>query len=104
MKNLKEPRKIMPILLQAIIITFATGLVGLYDYSPPYHYVKNGLPLPFLIQVINVKIAEYGVAEYVDIRVDSLFFFFDVLFWTCFLFFLRVLGMILKRIFSPRIN
>jgi len=47
------------LLLKALILTLLTGLIGFYSSSEPYHYVKNGLPLPFLTQVIGVKAAKY---------------------------------------------
>jgi len=88
-----------PIIIKAIIITLATGLIGIYDPSHPYHYVKNGIPLPFLIQVIDI-----GVAKYVEVKTDPLFLFLDILFWTGFLLFLRVSRRILKRVFPSRVE
>jgi len=87
----------LQLLLKAIVLTLATGLVGVYGSSQPYHYVKNGLPLPFLIQVVDIK-----AAKYVEVKLDTLFLLADVLFWACFLHLLGLSGRILKRVFSPR--
>ncbi|MEM1558633.1 MAG: hypothetical protein QXR44_05670 [Thermoproteota archaeon] len=99
MQHLKKLGRSSSIIIKAIIITFATGLIGIYVPSHPYHYVKNGIPLPFVIQIIDIE-----VAKYVEVKIDPLFLFLDVLFWTGFLLFLRASGRILKRISPSRVK
>ncbi|MEM3713003.1 MAG: hypothetical protein QXR97_05660 [Thermoproteota archaeon] len=99
MQYLEKLSRVLPMLIRAIIITLVTGLIGIYDPSQPYHYVKNGIPLPFVIQIIDIK-----VAKYIEIKIEPLFLLLDVLFWAVFLFFLRVSGRILKRIFPSRVK
>lgn len=92
-------REIVILLLEALVLTIATGLIGFYSPSEPYHYVKNGLPLPFIMQVIDVK-----DAEYVDFRLDPLFLLFDTLAWAGLILLLRFSRRVLKRILSPRVE
>jgi len=96
---LKELYRLLPTLVKAIFITLATGLIGIYSSSQPYHYVKNGLPFPFLIQVIDIE-----AAEYVEVKIDPLFLIVDILIWTGFILLLRLFGRILKRISPHRVD
>jgi hypothetical protein len=98
-RSLKELYRLLPTIVKAIFITLATGLIGIYNSSQPYHYVKNGLPFPFLIQVIDIE-----AAEYVEVKIDPLFLVVDILLWTGFILFLRFSGRILKRILLHRID
>ncbi|NHV98246.1 MAG: hypothetical protein HA496_01210 [Thaumarchaeota archaeon] len=84
------------LLVKALALTLASGLIGLYSPSEPYHYVKNGLPLPFLTQIIDVK-----AAKYVDVRLDPLFLFLDVLAWAGLILLLGFFARLLKRMVSP---
>lgn len=87
------------LLLKALALTLATGLIGLYSPSEPYHYVKNGLPLPFLTQVIDIR-----AAKYVGVKFDPLFFLLDVLAWTGLILLLRLFTGLLKRILPSRVE
>ncbi len=87
------------LLLKALALTLATGLIGLYSPSEPYHYVKNGLPLPFLTQIIDIR-----TAKYVDVKFDPLFLFIDVLAWTGLILLLRLFTDLLKRILPSRVE
>ncbi|MBO3839766.1 MAG: hypothetical protein QXN75_05600 [Thermoproteota archaeon] len=98
-RRLKELYRMLPTLVKAIFLTIATGLIGVYNSSQPYHYVKNGLPFPFLVQVIDIE-----AAEYVEIKIDPLFLVIDILVWTGFILLLRLFGRILKRTPSPRVD
>lgn len=86
-------------LLKALLLTLTTGLIGFYSPSESYHYVKNGLPLPFVVQVINIK-----AAEYVEIRFEFLLLVLDVLIWTGFIFLLGFFRGILKGILSSKVK
>lgn len=98
-KRLKELYRMLPTLVKAVFITLATGLIGIYSSSQPYHYVGNGLPFPFLIQVIDIE-----AAKYVEVKIDPLFLIVDILIWTGFIFLLRLFGRILKRIPPSRVD
>jgi len=87
------------LLIRAVILTLATGLVGIYTPSQPYHYVGNGLPLPFLMQVIDVE-----AAKYIEVKIDLLFLLIDILFWTGFFLFLKLFRIVLNRIFSSQVK
>ncbi len=87
------------LLLEALVLTLATGLIGFYSPSESYHYVKNGLPFPFITQVIDVK-----AAEYVDIRFEPLFLLLDALAWASLILLLRFSSGGLKRILSSRVK
>ncbi|MEM2940705.1 MAG: hypothetical protein QW304_04025 [Thermoproteota archaeon] len=90
---------IVILVLKALVITSVTGLIGLYSPSEPYHYVKNGLPLPFIIQVIDVE-----AAKYVEIRIDPLFLLLDILIWAGLILLLSFSGRMVNRILSSRIK
>lgn len=92
-------RRIVILMLKALIITLVTGLIGLYSPSEPYHYVRNGLPLPFVIQVIDVN-----AAKYVEIRVDPLFLLLDILIWAGLILLLSFSGRMVNRILSSRVK
>lgn len=92
-------RRTLILVLKALIITIATGLIGLYSSSEHYHYVRNGLPLPFVIQVIDVE-----AAEYVEVKVDPLFLLLDILVWAGFILLLRFSGRVVNRILSSRVK
>ncbi|MCX8182893.1 MAG: hypothetical protein N3F08_00520 [Crenarchaeota archaeon] len=87
------------LILKALVVTLATGLIGLYSPSEPYHYVKNGLPLPFLTQVIDIK-----AAKYVDVKLDPLFLFLDILAWAGLILMIRFSTGLLKRILPSRVK
>gem|GEM_PF-1665369 len=87
------------LVLKALALTLVTGLIGLYDPSEPYHYVRNGLPLPFLNQVIDIK-----AAKYVDVKLDPLFLFLDVLAWAGLILLFRFFTSLLKRVPPSRVE
>jgi hypothetical protein len=91
--------KTVVLLLKALILSLLTGLIGFYSSSEPYHYVKNGLPLPFLTQIIDVK-----AAKYVEVKLDPLFLLLDTLAWAGFILLLRFSTGILKRILPSRVE
>lgn len=92
-------RETVALLLKALVLTLATGLIGLYSPSEPYHYVKNGLPLPFLTQIIDVK-----AAKYVDVKLDTLFLFLDILAWAGLILLFRFFTRLLRRILPSRVE
>jgi hypothetical protein len=94
-RRLKELYRVLPTLVKAIFITLATGFIGIYNSSQLYHYVKNGLPFPFLIQVIDIE-----AAKYVEVKIDPLFLLVDILAWTGFILLIRYF----RRILHSRVK
>jgi len=87
------------LVLKALIITIVTGLIGLYSPSEPYHYVRNGLPLPFITQVIDVE-----SAKYVEVKIEPLFLLLDILIWAGLILLLGFSGRMVNRILSSRVK
>ncbi|MEM3658848.1 MAG: hypothetical protein QXU11_00405 [Thermoproteota archaeon] len=98
-KSVVRLREIVVLLLKALVLTLATGLIGLYNPSEPYHYVKNGLPLPFITQIIDFK-----AAKYVDVKLDLLFLLLDILAWAGLILMLSFFTRLLKRILPSRVK
>ncbi len=98
-KSAVRLRETVGLLLKALVLTLATGLIGLYSPSESHHYVKNGLPLPFLTQIIDVK-----AAKYVEVKLDPLFLLLDILAWAGLILLLRFFTRLLKRILPSRVK
>lgn len=97
-KHGEPTRRIVILVLKALIITLVTGLIGLYTPSEPYHYVRNGLPLPFIIQVIDVE-----AAKYIEVRIDPLFLLLDMLIWAGLILLLSFSRRMVSRVLSSRV-
>lgn len=98
-KGVGRVRETGVLILKALALTLVTGLIGLYDPSEPYHYVKNGLPLPFLNQIIDIR-----AAKYVGVKLDPLFLFLDVLAWAGLILLFRLFTSLLKRFLPSRVK
>ncbi|MBO3758002.1 MAG: hypothetical protein JTT14_02720 [Candidatus Brockarchaeota archaeon] len=77
---MKVNKEIVKSLLYGISLTLILSLFARYVQGQnQIHFIYNGLPLPTLVQAINIS-----EGEYVSIQPDFLGLFFDVLFWSFF--------------------
>lgn len=72
MRHIKE----LKLFLLSSVLTFSSMLFGVYANGETFHEVRNGLPLPIIIQKIKTN-----PATLVGLELKPFNLFIDLLFW-----------------------